>query len=216
MSLRILRTIGLVKKQVKDFKVPSVTEVSRKKDPYLVLISCILSLRTKDKTTVEASARLFRVASNPKKMVKLPLKRLEKLIYPVGFYRTKAKVIIGVSKRILTDFAGRVPDNLEELLELKGVGRKTANLVLGLGYNIPAICVDTHVHRISNRLSWVRTKDPEGTEIALKKIVPKRLWIELNTHFVAFGQNVCVPISPFCGKCYVYKYCERIGVSRQR
>jgi endonuclease-3 len=212
MEGKIIKTIKLMERQVKNFKVPSVTEISSRKDPYLVLISCILSLRTKDKTTIEASARLFKAANNSKKMVKLPVKRLEKLIYPVGFYRNKAKVIIEISKRILYDFSGSVPDNLEDLLELKGVGRKTANLVLGLGYNIPAICVDTHVHRISNRLGWVRTKNPEDTENALMKIIPKKLWIDLNTYFVAFGQNICVPVSPFCSGCFVFKYCKRVGV----
>ena len=212
----IINTIKLIQKQVKYFKVPSVTKVSQKKDPYLVLISCILSLRTKDKTTVEASERLFKIANNPKKMVKLTVSRLEKLIYPVGFYHNKSKAIIEVSRRILEDFSGKVPDSLGELLELKWVGRKTANLVLGLGFNIPAICVDTHVHRISNRLGWVRTNHPEETENALMKIIPKKLWIDLNTYFVAFGQNICVPISPFCGRCFVYKFCKRAGVIRSR
>ncbi len=163
----ILRTIRLIEKQVKSFKVPWVTIESEKKDPYRVLISCILSLRTKDKTTAEASNRLFKVADKPREMMKLSVGRIQKLIYPVGFYRNKSKAILGISKMILNDFSGRVPDNLEDLLKFKGVGRKTANLVLGLGYNVPAICVDTHVHRISNRLGWVKTTDPHATEEAL-------------------------------------------------
>lgn len=213
---KILKTITLIEKQVEGFKVPSVTEVSKKKDPYHVLISCILSLRTKDKTTLKASNRLFKVADNPYDMVKLTPGRLERLIYPAGFYRKKARVILKISRRIIEDFAGRVPDKLEDLLEFKGVGRKTANLVLGLGYNIAAICVDTHVHRISNRLGWVKTKTPGATEEALKKIIPKNCWIDLNTLLVAFGQNICVPISPFCSKCYVYKFCKRVGLTRSR
>jgi endonuclease-3 len=213
---KILKTIRLIEKQVKEFTIPIVTRVSRKNNPYQVLISCILSLRTKDKTTSEASHRLFKVADNPYSMVKLTARRIQGLIYPVGFYRNKAKVILGISKKIIKDFAGRVPDNLEELLKFKGVGRKTANLVLGLGYNIPAVCVDTHVHRISNRLGWVETKTPEKTEGALKKIIPRRYWINLNTLFVTFGQNICLPISPWCSKCYVYKFCKRIGVGRCR
>ncbi len=213
---KILKTIKLIEKQVKSFKIPWVTVESKKKDPYRVLISCILSLRTKDKTTAEASNRLFRVADSPRKMIKLPASQIRKLIYPVGFYRNKSKVILGISRRILEEFRGKVPDNLEDLLKLKGVGRKTANLVLGLGYNIPAICVDTHVHRISNRLGWVKTKEPHATEEALQKIIPRSYWIKLNTVLVAFGQNLCVPISPFCSRCYVNEYCQKIGVTRSR
>lgn len=213
---KILRTLGLIEKQIREFRIPSVTRVSRKKDPYLVLISCILSLRTKDKTTTLGSRRLFKVADTPGKMVKLSKSRLEKLIYPVGFYRNKARVILELSRKIIQDFLGRVPRRLEDLLKLKGVGRKTANLVLGLGYNIPAICVDTHVHRISNRLGWVSTKDPEHTEMALQKIIPRNYWIVLNTTLVTFGQNICLPVSPFCSRCYVNNYCERVGVKRWR
>lgn len=213
---KILKTVKLVEKQIKSFNVPIVTEVSKRNDPYRVLISCILSLRTKDKTTASASQRLFKVAANPYDMVKLSPGYLAKLIYPVGFYHNKARVIIGISRKIIEDFSGRVPNNLEDLLGLKGVGRKTANLVLGLGYNIAAICVDTHVHRISNRLGWVKTESPEETEKALEKIIPKRYWIRLNTLLVTFGQNICVPISPRCSACYVYKFCKRVGVSKFR
>lgn len=213
---KVIKTIRLISNQVEPFVVPSVTVVSRENDPFRVLVSCILSLRTKDKTTIEASQRLFQVADNPRSMIKLSKARLQKLVYPVGFYRNKAGVILGLSRRILRDFNGRVPDNLDELLSIKGVGRKTANLVLGLGFGIPAICVDTHVHRISNRLGWVRTKAPEETEEALKRIVPKRLWIDLNTVFVTFGQNICVPVSPFCSRCFVSKLCKKIGIRRRR
>jgi endonuclease-3 len=213
---KAVKIIKLVQKQIRSFTVPIVTEVSEKRDPFLVLISCILSLRTKDKTTQEASQRLFRVADNPKEMLKLSASRLEKIIYPVGFYRKKAKVILDIARRIIADFAGRVPNNLEALLGLKGVGRKTANLVLGKAFGIPAICVDTHVHRISNRLGWVKTKIPRATEEALAKIIPKRYWVELNTALVTFGQNICLPVSPFCSKCYIRKYCNRIGVKRWR
>jgi len=212
----VLKVIRLIEKQVRSFVVPSVTQVSKREDPYQVLISCLLSLRTKDKTTVEASRRLFQVADNPKDMVKLTPLRIQKLIYPVGFYRNKSQVILEASKRILKEFGGRVPDNLEDLLKLKGVGRKTANLVLGLGYKVPAICVDTHVHRISNRLGWVRTKTPEQTEYALVKIIPKKYWIDLNTALVTFGQNICLPISPWCSRCFVRHFCKRIGVQRSR
>ena len=181
-----------------------------------MLVSCILSLRTKDKTTVEASLRLFKAADTPRKMLRLPAPRIEKLIYPVGFYRNKAKVILGASRRITDEFRGRVPATLESLLSLKGVGRKTANLVLGLGFNIPAICVDTHVHRISNRLGWVKTKTPEETEKALEKVIPRSHWIDLNTILVTFGQNLCLPVSPFCSRCPVFKSCKRRGVRIRR
>ena len=213
---RILKTIRLIDSQVKGFKIPSVTEVSRAKDPYRVLVSCILSLRTKDKTTVEAGNRLFKVAATPGSMVRLSSSRIQRLIYPVGFYRVKSKVILGVSRKIIKDFAGKVPHAPEDLLSLKGVGRKTANLVLGLGFAIPAICVDTHVHRISNRLGWVKTKTPEHTEQALQKIIPRSCWIELNTLLVTFGQNICAPISPYCSRCAVFKLCRRRGVTKFR
>jgi endonuclease-3 len=213
---KFIAIIRLMEKQVRKFQVPSVTVVSRKRDPYLVLISCLLSLRTKDKTTFEASNRLFRIASAPKEMVLLSAKKIEKTIYPVGFYRNKAKVIREVSRRIIEDFSGKVPRAREELLTLKGVGRKTANLVLGLGYGIPAICVDTHVHRIANRLGWLSTRDPHDTEAGLEKIFERRYWIKLNTVMVAFGQNMCLPVSPLCNRCFVRKFCQRVGVKISR
>lgn len=214
--VNIPSTIKLIEKQTRGFNIPWVTQVSKREDPYRILISCILSLRTKDKTTAEASRRLFAAADSPQKIVRLSAAQLESLIYPAGFYRIKSKNILAISRKIIEDFAGRVPDNLEELLALKGVGRKTANLVLGLGYRIPAICVDTHVHRISNRLGWVRTEGPAQTEEGLKKVIPKTYWIRLNTVLVAFGQNVCLPISPYCSRCYINKLCKKAGVQRFR
>ncbi|MFA5350892.1 MAG: endonuclease III [Candidatus Omnitrophota bacterium] len=213
---KILKTIKLIKGQVKDCIIPSVTQISAKRDAYRVLVSCILSLRTKDKTTIAASQRLFKVADKPKSMLKLTVGKIRKLIYPVGFYRNKSRVILNLSRKLLEDYSGKVPDRLDALLGLKGVGRKTANLVLGLGFGIPAICVDTHVHRISNRLGWIKTNDPEETEFALQKIVPRKEWIELNTILVTFGQNLCFPVSPFCSKCKVYRFCKRRGVARSR
>jgi len=196
--------------------MPSVTEVSRKNDPYLVLIFCVLSLRTKDKTTIEASRRLFGIAEGPQKMSEMPLGKLQNLIYPVGFYRNKAKFIKEISRRIISEFEGSVPASLEDLLTLRGVGRKCANLVLGLGFGIPAICVDTHVYRITNRLGWVKTKTPEQTEGALKRIIPRKYWIDLNTILVTFGQNICVPVSPYCNRCLARKSCRRVGVNSSR
>jgi endonuclease III len=216
MADKIVRLIAMIRKQVAGVAVPSVTEISFKAQPYLVLISCILSLRTKDKTTLEASKRLFAVADNPHDMLKLDVPGLQKLIYPVGFYRNKSKVILEVSGKIIRDHGGRVPSRMEELLAFKGVGRKTANLVLGLGFHIPAICVDTHVHRITNRLGWVKTREPAETEEALKEIIPRKYWIELNTLLVAFGQNICVPLSPFCSRCFVSRACRKAGVKKQR
>ncbi|MDD5116603.1 MAG: endonuclease III [Candidatus Omnitrophica bacterium] len=213
MDLMVLR---LIKGQVKDYAVPSVTRISRRKNPYRVLVSCILSLRTKDETTIKASRRLFAVADRPASMLKLSAARIEKLIYPVGFYRNKSRAILQLSGVLSEKYSGRVPNSLEELLALKGVGRKTANLVLGLGFGIPAICVDTHVHRISNRLGWVKTESPEETELALRKIIPRREWIALNTILVAFGQNLCFPVSPRCSQCRVLRFCKRRGVDRSR
>lgn len=215
-NTKISKIIDLIKEQVKDFEIPSVTQFAARKDPYLVLVSCILSLRTKDKTTISSSKKLFNVAKTPKAMVRLSKKRLEKLIYPVGFFRNKAKEILEFSRKIITEFKGKVPNNIEDLLQFKGVGKKTANLVLGLGFGIPAICVDTHVHRISNRLGLVKTIKPEDTEEELKNIIPKSYWIELNTDFVSFGQNICVPVSPFCSKCKINRYCNKIGVTLKR
>ncbi len=213
---KILKTIGLIERQVRRLKVPWVTKESKTKDPYRVLISCILSLRTQDKTTAKATRRLFKVADSPAEMVKLSLSRLVRLIYPVGFYRNKAKFILEISRKIIDDFGGKVPNSLDDLLKLKGVGRKTANLVLGLGYNLPSICVDAHVHRISNRLGWIRTKNPHQTEEALKRIVPRGYWIRLNTILVAFGQNICLPISPYCSRCLVRNLCGRKNIARYR
>ncbi|MBU1125877.1 MAG: endonuclease III [Candidatus Omnitrophica bacterium] len=213
----VVSILSAVRKQTVVFQSPSVTEVAlTRQDPYLVLISCILSLRTKDKTTAQASTRLFSSASNPSQMLLLSASRIQRLIYPVGFYRTKARTIREVSLRIIRDFKGRVPDTQEGLLSLKGVGLKTASLVLGLGYHIPAICVDTHVHRISHRLGWVQTESPEETQKSLQRIIPRTWWICLNTLLVRFGQNVCLPVSPFCSLCTIHRYCKKRGVSISR
>lgn len=206
-----------IRRQVKPFILPSVTAVSREdKDPFKILISCILSLRTKDETTTLAARSLFAVACTPAGVLQLSESRIAGLIYPVGFYRTKAAVIRAVSRRIIKEFGGRVPDSLEELLSFKGVGRKTANLVLGLGYGEPSICVDTHVHRIANRLGWVATQRPVETESALQLKLNRRYWIELNTLLVAFGRHICRPSSPWCSRCSVRSLCARRGVARSR
>lgn len=185
-------------------------------DPFRVLIACILSLRTQDTTTGPAAARLFAVAATPADVLTPPAARIAKLIYPVGFYRTKARVILGICEDLLQRFGGHVPDTIDALLTLHGVGRKTANLVVTMGFNKPGICVDTHVHRISNRLGYVRTKNPEATEMALRARLPRRFWIDYNDLLVGFGQNICTPISPRCSTCPVRPLCRRVGVTSAR
>lgn len=186
------------------------------RDPFRVLIACLLSLRTQDTTTGPAAARLFARARTPRTMLRLPAARIARIIYPVGFYRTKARTIRAVCRTLLDRFGGRVPDDLDTLLTLPGVGRKTANLVVTMGYGKPGICVDTHVHRIVNRLGWVRTRTPEATELALRARLPRRYWIGLNDLLVSFGQNVCLPVSPYCSQCPVRRFCLRRGVTRSR
>ncbi len=185
-------------------------------DPFRILIACILSLRTKDEITYPATARLFEKASDPRRMSELTDSVIARAIYPVGFYRTKAKQIRAISKLLLTHHGGRVPDTIDELLELPGVGRKTANLTITLGFGIPGICVDTHVHRIANRMGWVATKAPDDTEVALRRTLPKRFWIPINETLVRHGQQVCKPISPLCSSCVVLRACPRVGVLRHR
>jgi endonuclease III len=208
--------VTILKRENKKYIVPIVTRVSMTKSPFMVLISCLLSLRTKDKVTAEASNRLFKLADKPEEMLSLSINNIEKAIYPVGFYKTKAKRIKEICKALLDDYRGGVPDEIDELLNLKGVGRKTANLVVTLGYGKMGICVDTHVHRISNRLGLVKTKTPEQTEFTLRKKLPQKHWLIYNDLLVTYGQNLCVPISPWCSKCKIYKYCKRVGVKKFR
>ncbi|MBI4401573.1 MAG: endonuclease III [Nitrospirae bacterium] len=210
-ALRILR------REVRQWQEPVVGVVAKvSRDPFRILISCVLSLRTKDRTTAEASQRLFALAADPSTMLRLPLRRIERAIFPVGFYRTKAKAIREICRRLLVNYDGRVPDSIEELLTLQGVGRKTANLVVTVGYGKPGICVDVHVHRISNRWGYVKTKTPEATEQALRRKLPAQYWITYNDLLVPFGQNVCLPVSPYCSRCKVARYCDRVGVTRSR
>ena len=197
--------------------LPSVTKVAQeRKDPFLVLIGCILSLRTNDEVTDVAAARLFLRVRTPREMLSLPVKELERLIYPVGFYRTKARTIQGISKTILEQYSGKVPDTMEELLSFKGVGRKTANIVITEGFNKAGIAVDTHVHRISNRLGAVSTRNPNETEDALRNVLPRKYWRIYNMLLVTHGKRTCTPLSHFCGRCPVYTYCRRVGVTRSR
>ena len=212
------KVIAILKKESRRFQAPAVTEVAEeiRASPFRVLISCIISLRTKDDVTRAASKRLFTLAGTPEAMARLKPVEVEKAIYPAGFYRTKAKTIIDISRELVERRSSKVPDTMDGLLELKGVGRKTANLVLTLGFGKPGICVDTHVHRISNRWGLVKTKTPEETEYALREVLPRRYWIPINDLLVAYGQNVCGPVSPFCGLCAIARWCERAGVKRSR
>ena len=211
---RIIRTLRRTSRQWNPTAVSAVAQDSR--DPFRVLISCLISLRTKDEVTAEASARLFHLARTPGAMRKLPATRIARAIYPAGFYRTKARTIKGLSRTLLDKHGGKVPDDLETLLSLKGVGRKTANLVITVAYGKPGICVDTHVHRISNRLGIVKTTTPEQTEFTLRRVLPRRYWILYNDLLVTFGQNVCKPISPLCSTCPVSTLCPQIGVGKHR
>ncbi len=197
--------------------LPAISTIaSRKHDPFRVLISTLISLRTKDQVTIEASKRLFSRATTPFEMLLLTEEEIGVLIYPAGFYRVKSKNILAISKILVDEYHGEVPNQKELLMALPGVGTKTANLTLNLGFNIEAICVDIHVHRISNRMGWIATQTPEESEKALEKIMPRKYWIPLNELLVTYGQQICRPISPFCSRCGVYNYCQRIGVERSR
>lgn len=178
------------------------------RDPFIVLIACILSLRTNDRTTYPATMRMLELGKTPKDFLKVKLEDLEKAIYPVGFYKNKAKQILDIASELYYNYNSIVPKDIDELTKFKGVGRKTANLVQSKGYNLPSICVDVHVHRISNRLGIVSTNEPEETEFALKENLPKELWSDINTLFVTLGQNVCKPTKPNCDVCKLQKYCN--------
>lgn len=211
------KVLNILKREVKKWDVPVINFMAASTgDPFKVLVSTILSLRTKDETTALAAKRLFERASTPEEIYKLGEKELSSLIYPVGFYNIKAKNIIKLCRKLVEEHDSVVPDDLEELLKFDGVGRKTANLVVTAGFNKSGVCVDIHVHRISNRFGYIKTKTPEQTERELRKKLPKRYWIDYNYLLVSFGQHLCRPVSPFCSVCPVEKYCMKIGVQRNR
>jgi endonuclease-3 len=210
----IHHVVRILRKEIRQWPLPAIGHYVE--TPFTTLISCILSLRTQDKTTNAASARLFAIAQTPETMLATPVDVIQKSIYPVAFYRVKARTIHKICQQLLGRFGGDVPSGLEELLQLPGVGRKTANIVVTLGFRRPGIAVDTHVHRISNRLGYVRTKTPDDTEMALRKKLPRRYWIIFNDLLVAYGQNLCKPISPICSSCKISTYCKRIGVKTRR
>ena len=209
--------IKTLKREVRRWKEPIVGVVAQQsRDPFQILISCLLSLRTKDETTARATQRLFQLATTPKTMVKLRLSKIEKAIYPVGFYRTKARNIKAICNKLISLYSEKVPNTIEDLVKLPGVGRKTANLVVTLGYGKLGICVDIHVHRISNRWGYVKARTPEETEKLLRKKLPKKYWIIFNDLLVPFGQNLCRPISPYCSLCKIERFCPKVGVTTSR
>lgn len=216
-SVPMDRFIEILKEQYKNWDAPVITLMSHAgASPYQVLISTLLSLRTRDEVTAEAAKRLFALAKDPERMLTLSEETLAKTIYPVGFYPTKARRILEISRMLLDTFGGIVPDEIEALLTLPGVGRKTANLVLVEGYHKDAICVDTHVHRISNRIGYVKTSSPDKTEMALRQKLPRPYWVSYNEILVAFGQLICRPQSPHCSRCPVSCLCPQIGVGKRR
>src|SRR5262245_36961506 len=210
----IHKVLTIVRKEVRKWPVPAIGHYVG--TPFTVLISCLLSLRTQDSTTIAASERLFAIAKDPAAMLATPIGTIEKAIYPVSFYRVKSRSIHSICRDLFDRFAGEVPSNLEDLLTLPGVGRKTANIVITVAFRKHGIAVDTHVHRISNRLGYVRTKSADDTEMALRRKLPKRYWISFNDLLVAYGQNLCKPTSPLCSHCKIAQYCRRVGVRVSR
>ncbi|HSG27702.1 MAG TPA: endonuclease III [Candidatus Krumholzibacterium sp.] len=211
------RIVVPVRNAVREEEDPSVTKIAQDtRSPFRVLVSTVISARTKDEVTGAASERLFALAGDPVSMAGLTVTAIEKAIYPAGFYKVKAKAIKALARKLIDDFDGKVPDTIEELVELPGVGRKTANLTVTLGFGIPGICVDTHVHRVTNRLGVVRTRNPEETEYALRKVLPVRHWIEINDLLVMYGKAVCNPVSPKCSICVIEGLCRKVGVTRSR
>jgi endonuclease-3 len=209
--------IAILRESARQWQPGLVDDMAKvEPNPYHILIATILSLRTKDTLTAVVAPRLFAVADTPYEMIRQTPEKIAQTIYPVGFYRTKAQNILAISQKLIDDYGGQVPPDLDELLKLPGVGRKTANLVLTAGYNLPGICVDTHVHRISNRWGYVKTKTPEATEFALRAKLPPEYWLEYNGLLVSMGQTICHPTSPWCSKCPVIQFCDRVGVVRSR
>ncbi|MCK4541238.1 MAG: endonuclease III [Spirochaetales bacterium] len=216
-TIEIWKIVDLIRKRVEQGPLPSVSSIAgSSRDPFKVLISTIISLRTKDKVTIDASNRLFQKAPDPASILNLSKEEIAALIFPAGFYRIKSKNIKEIARILVEEHNGKVPPSQEALLSMPGVGIKTANLTLSLGFNLPYICVDTHVHRICNRLGWINTKTPEQSTAALEKVLPPDLWIEINGLLVSFGQQVCTPQAPWCGQCPVTPFCPKISVSRSR
>lgn len=217
MQIYIEAIYKILSKEVQNYKVPVVDLVKlQTNDPFKVLLATILSARTKDEVTVQASKRLFTKVNDFKDLNKLSEKEIEKLIYPVGFYKTKAKHLKQLPIVMEEKFKGIIPETVEELIELQGVGRKTANLVVAIAFEKPAICIDTHCHRIPQRIGWFISKTPFETEMKVRKLLPQNYWQSFNMIFVTFGQNICKPISPKCSICPIESYCQKIGVKISR
>ena len=212
----IHKAVKLLDEAILEMKIPYLSKPHVKCDPFRTLIACILSLRTKDETTYAASERLFSFADTPAPMLELGAWKIAELIYPVGFYNQKSKQIIEICKVLLEKYDGKVPNEIDELLKFKGVGRKTANLVITEAFNKYGICVDTHVHRISNRWGYIKTKTPDETEFALRKKLPKKYWINFNRLLVTYGQNLCHPVSPECSRCKIAMMCKKVEVNKSR
>lgn len=212
------KTLQILRKEIKKWKVPAVGVIADEAidKPFETLVSTIISLRTKDDVTEKASIALLKKAPSPEKLARLKETTIEKLIYPANYYRTKAKNIKKCAQIIMKDYNGKVPRDIDDMCQLPGVGRKTANLVATLGFNDYGICVDIHVHRISNRFGYINTKEADESEIVLRQNLPKKHWKTYNDILVTFGQNICHPTSPWCSKCPVETYCEKIGVNRSR
>lgn len=215
--LQVHTVMAILAEAVQQWPSPAVTIVSQREgNPFKVLVSCILSLRTHDRVTGPAAERLFALAATPAALVALDEKTIEQAIYPVGFYRNKARQLKVIARQLVEDHDGSVPDEIDALLKFNGVGRKTANLVVTLGYGKPGICVDTHVHRICNRWGYVATRTPEQTEAALRATLPGEYWLVINDQLVTFGQNLCTPLSPHCSICPLVAYCAQHGVMKFR
>jgi endonuclease-3 len=210
----IHRVVSILRKEIRQWTAPVIGQYAE--TPFTVLISCLLSLRTQDATTLAASDRLFAIAHDPKTMLETDVRTIRKAIYPVSFYRVKSITIHQICRHLFDRFEGNVPSDIDDLLTLPGVGRKTANIVVTIAFHKKGIAVDTHVHRISNRWGYVRTKTPDDTEMALRRKLPKRYWLEFNDLLVAYGQNLCKPISPFCSHCKIAMYCRKVGVKARR
>jgi endonuclease-3 len=208
----------ILRQGTKNFVSPAIDQIVKEfgRDPFLLLISCLLSLRTRDVTSVKVSRVLFSRAKTPQEILAIPIAELEKMFHSIGFFRAKARIVRSVCQDLIDRFDGKVPRTESELLSIKGVGQKTANAILGHAFNIPALCVDTHVHQLANRLGWVKTKTADQTEKELKKIVPRENWIELNYLLVTWGQNICTPVRPMCSHCAIAHLCPKIGVTNPR
>jgi endonuclease-3 len=212
----IVEAVKILSEKYNAIDKTTLNRMRKKPNPYKILISCLLSLRSKDETTERISKELYKVAETPQQILDLSTQELEKIIFSTGHYKKKAQTLKSVSKELIERYNSKVPNTREDLLSIKGVGPKTTNIVLAFAFNKPVIAVDTHVHRIPNRMGWLETKTPEQTEIKLYEIVPKEYWADLNAVLVQFGRDICQPVSPWCSKCPVRNYCERIGVKRSR